>query len=469
MLHHLAAFTFCLLVATSATVFPAVAETGGTGDSAEALARHASDLFLHGHCATALAEFDRALADGIDDATTLYRAAICQQRSSKPLALVRKTMARAVEKLDGVVNLHPETATLTDYAFLSSAYRVIGDPVTARKTAAAGVAAYRGGKFGDLDALPPVEAYHLGQLGEATASVDLQAAGYGRFVKSDEATGRPAQQGPALARLGQIALQQGRFEEARDSLSRALEIMPSAQMPGARFDLAVSLFRLRRYQEADEAFNAVRAEDPLRESQAGYARLAMRTLAVSDRLLDKNNPLPDLADFGQAELEQRMIQIGTEMAEAGAGLPAAALQRGHLGRKAGPEKREAMHRVRDLKVRLAQTAAEYAARGYQLREFAFSQGLQGSLRPWTHMAPRRAPVGDEKLELPSFVGDETRQRYEEDLARAAARKEKGAARKAAGKQPGHAGGAHRKNKANGEKDSTPPPPPPPGADGIQPH
>lgn len=405
-------------------VVPLAVSQKAPAADAQAAARRGHDLYVQGDYAQALVEFDRALAGGVGDGHTLYRAAHCQQLTGKELSLVRQTMTRSIGALDKIINLGKGEATLIDYAYLSAAYAVIGDRNTARQTAASGIKAYREGRFGNLADLSIEDTYHLGRLAAETGDAGLQVEAYGRFIEGAQASpvSPPDQLGGALADIGAVHLAQGRFEEAREALARALELMPPSRLPGTRFALAVALFRLGRYKKSELEWERVRLEDPLREAQAGYARQAMQTLAQKDVLLDESNPLPNLLSFTQDDLEQRMLSIAVEMAQAAAGLPAEALRRGYLRRRAEPEDRAAMHRFRDLKVRLAYAAAEYVARGYQIREFAFANGLQGGLTAW-----HRLPNIDEAFiegDIPtSIVGKDLVAEYEKRAARRAARRE----------------------------------------------
>ena len=83
-----------------------------------------------------------------------------------------------------------------------------------------------------------------------------------------------------------------------------------------------------------------------------------------------------------------------------------------------------MDSFRDLKLRLAWTAATYVDRGMGLREFAFSRGLQGYLRDW------RLPKDQAKREREPFplewLSEKQRQEY---LDAQAAREKKKAGRK----------------------------------------
>jgi hypothetical protein len=227
----------------------------------------------------------------------------------------------------------------------------------------------------------------------------------------------------ALSELGMAQLDAGQTAPAVASLARVMEM--GSPPPGARTAYARALFRNGEYAAAASQWSAMRVEQPALATEAVYAMMVMRTLAQEKLLRDPARPLEDIKGMSRADLEERMDTLAAEMAEVAAGLPPDLVTRGHVRADSDPAIGAQMGRLRDLKLRLAATAAEYIVRGHPIREFAFTGGMQASLRDWKLPKADRSerPSAPPPLDL---LGPEQRAEYE---ASKAARKSKRAAPK----------------------------------------
>ncbi len=342
-------------------------------------AERGAALFEDRQYAAALVELEKALAGGVRDGRTLFRAGESQRQTGKSRADVMRTLSEAVTALDGTVRGGGKPALL-DFTYLASAYAGIGDSATAAKVAREGLDAYRRGDLGVVTEMPAADHLRLGRLASLAGDVQLRQAFYGRAVQRLDADGKatPAVLAQALSELGSAQLDAGNPAAAVNTLGRLMEAGPPPA--GARTVYARALFRKGDYDEAARQWSALRAEQPALATEATYAMMIMRTLSQDDLLRDKERPLEDVKTLSRADLETRMDELAAEIQEVAAELPPELAKRGYARKDSDPTTVEAMQRLRDLKLRLAWAAAEYIVRGLPIREFAFASGMQSMLR-----------------------------------------------------------------------------------------
>jgi tetratricopeptide (TPR) repeat protein len=365
-----------------ALALPASSQAAGEiSAETRAAAARGQALFDDRQFAAALIEFETALAGGLRDGGTLYMAGACQRATGKRRPEYTQTLTEAITALDAVVR-QGDGATLTDFFHLASAYEAVGDRSTAGQVAGQAMDAFRGGGLGETDALPPRDLLKLGGLARMAGDLGTQVEAFGRAARALEAEKEPDTEdlAQALAELGRARLESGDLDGAEQALARVMELKPD--YPGAHMSYARVLFRQGNYLAADEQWNALRLAEPGLSTEANYARMNLETLGQKDRLLDAAVPLEDLAGVSRADLEGRMLSLGQELGELAAALPEALVKRGFVGPKADEATRSSMTALRDKKLRLAWVAGEYVHRGYPVREFAFTNGLQAWMRPW---------------------------------------------------------------------------------------
>jgi len=338
-------------------------------------------------------------------------AARCQEKTHKARGVVVMTVTEAISTLAKVVK--GPAAELTDHAFLADAYRLVGNGDAARGAARNGLTAFKAGHPGSLDTLDDQALTNLGNMAILAEDWDLAADSLNRVV-SHATTGdsqNPARAANALAALGRGRLSAGSPGEAAALFRRALELQPDDA--DSRVSLASALFRAGEYADAAAAWRNVRLADVARANDANYATMIMLTLSQEPKLRDPDRPLDDLSSLNSGELEQNMLDLAGQLGVLAGQLPEKLVKRGYGDRSGGPEMRAKMKEFRDLKLRLAWTAATYIDRGMPIRDFAFSRGLQGFLRNWRLVQPHEP----EAVKTPSleWLNEDQRRAYLEQL------------------------------------------------------
>jgi tetratricopeptide (TPR) repeat protein len=403
-------------------VTTATSQETDSSDSGLTAAASGTALFDQNRYAEALEQLDAALAAGPRDARLLYMAARCQQETSKGRVIVLRTITEAMPLLEAAIT--SGSADLADHAFLADAKMITGNEPGARQAAREGMTAFSAGKLGDMATMDTLSLQRLGEMAIIAQDWETAARALDQAVKQSDTKGEEGALAAAraLSSLGTGQLAAGDSGAATESLQRSIELNPDD--PGTQVAYARALFHDGQYSKAAEQWRQVRMSNSGMANDATYASMTMRTLAQAGRLQQADRPLEDLSAATPAELEQKMLEIGGELNALAASLPPEMVKRGFSGGEADEATRTQMSSFRDLKLRLAWTAATYVDRGMGLREFAFSRGLQGYLRDW-RLPKDQAKREPEPLPL-EWLSEKQRQEY---LDAQAAREKKKAGRK----------------------------------------
>ncbi|MCZ6649342.1 MAG: hypothetical protein O7D35_01620 [Acidobacteria bacterium] len=413
-----------LLAVSLASILPTFPQEAPVPDDAAAAAERGRQLFTQEQYASALIQLEQALAAGRRDGRTLYMAARCQEKTRKQRGIVVMTVNEAIPALEKAVK--ETSADLTDYAFMAGAYSLVGNDPAARAAGLNGVAAFKAGRLGSLDAMDDSALTNLGNMALLAEDWVLAGDSLNRVVDHASAGGDTGKvrAASALLALGRGQIAAGHPEEAAALIRRSLEQRPDDS--DTMVALAGALFKAGDYAGAAEQWRNVRLSDASRANDAIYATMIMRTLSQEKKLRNPDRPLEDLSSLNNGELEQQMLTLAGQMGTLAGQLPETAVKRGYSSRSGGREMRVKMREFRDLKLRLAWTGATYIDRGMPIREFAFSRGLQGFLRNWR---PLNFSEGGESQELElEWLNEGQRDEYlalgKEREARQAKREEK---------------------------------------------
>jgi len=331
------------------------------GEEPGARAR-AIELYDAGRYAEALPLLQQLDGAGSADGPLLYRLYYCQNQARDPAA--RETLRRSIAKMEEesaagegleapfyLVNAYQRVARLSDMK------RIAGETTTRVES-------------GSLaEPTTPIGMFRLGKLYDDQERSDAALGWYTRALEGarESDTALPeAYVAWASRRVAESARESGDDTALEASLTQVAE-SGSATLDDLDL-LAITRLRLGRYREAADAWGmAVRAE-PARADRARYCGSLAR---MASELAELPAAAPDgraWSELSGSELEQQMLERATEVRER----VAAAAQPGQ--RPSGDERTAIAAMLSEQHARFVAAGLEYAKRGLDLRQAAFSGG-----------------------------------------------------------------------------------------------
>lgn len=331
--------------------------------SPAALADEAARLYAEGSYEAARPLLERADAAGALDGPGLYR--LFYTRNVAGDARARDTLQRALETLEREVAAGD---ALESAFYLANAQSNLGKLSAAQETAAAAVARVESGDW----ATPADGAgrFRLGKLYEDAGNGEQAAAWYAKAVETFAAADAADGSARAYARWAHRALAD-RAKEAGDLQAEAdhrKAMLADGAGTQEQFDeLAVLMAKLRRWDDAAEAWRVALLRRPATGNRARYAQ---RLALTANELGGLPEQAPDgrpWSAYAPAELESFMLERAQALRAIQAEIAEAVPTR-------QPDVDAFRERLQALRPAFVAAAMEYLLRGGPLRETAFRSG-----------------------------------------------------------------------------------------------
>jgi tetratricopeptide (TPR) repeat protein len=371
----------------------------------------AGAYYFHQNWFSALAFYEKAVEEGLEDPVVYYRMGYAARQLRKTEAM-EEWFGKAEQLFEAAAER--EDATVVPFYHLA-AIRSYRSPVDAavREVSQAGVNRYEKGGFGPTEELCGADLFRLSRLYNFLGRHDevrrLTALASDRYMEQGAEPTDPYVGNVYMARAAeQVAV--GDYAAAATLYDQLVRLRP--QTPGAAYSLAVTRIRSGNPEGALEAFRKAARVDSSRASEAAYAQALLGAIVEYRKANPKDafEVEPPESGLPRAQIEERIREAVEKVGSLRAAMKAASVQsepaasgdeavnaadeverrkkRRMERKKKKAAQKEAVSADAAKAAELARAEAElrrlllsYLLRGFPIRELAFQYQLFGFIFP----------------------------------------------------------------------------------------